>query len=531
MVRRVAVVGAGVSGLAATKCCLEEGLEPTCFEQSEDIGGLWRYKDQAEEGRASIYRTVFTNSCKEMMCYPDFPFPDDHPNYMHNARLQHYICKYAEHFDLLRLIQFKTLVTKIKKRPDFSVTGQWEVVTQRDGKEETAVFDAVMVCSGHHVYPNLPLADFPGIQKFKRCYFHSREYKEPEKFRGKKVLVVGLGNSGCDIAAELSTVASQVYLSSRSGSWVMSRVWDKGYPWDMLVITRFRTWLGNILPRVVSDWLYVRAMNRFFKHENFGLMPLNRTSRKEPVFNDDLPSRIACGVVVMKPNVKEFRETSVLFQDGTVQDDVDAVVFATGYSYSYPFMEDDSIIKSRDNQVTLYKGILPPWLEKPTMAVIGLVQSLGPIIPTADLQCRWAVKVFQGQCTLPPASEMMDDIDEKMGKKLKWYGNSTTLQTDYITYMDELASAIGVKPNVLKLLLTDPQLALEVFFGPCSPYQYRLMGPGKWSGARKAILTQWDRTLQATRTRVTPTVPTASPCLAVLGLLFLLLLLLSALYY
>lgn len=115
------------------------------------------------------------------------------------------------------------------------------------------------------------------------------------------------------------------------------------------------------------------------------------------MFNDDLPSRIACGVVVMKPNVKEFRETSVLFQDGTVQDDVDVVVFATGYSYSYPFMEDDSIIKCRDNQVTLYKGILPPRLEKPTIAVIGLVQSLGPIIPTADLQCRWAVKVFQGR--------------------------------------------------------------------------------------------------------------------------------------
>ncbi|XP_074008830.1 flavin-containing monooxygenase 3-like isoform X2 [Numenius arquata] len=468
MVRRVAVVGAGVSGLAATKCCLEEGLEPTCFEQSENIGGLWHYT---------------------------------------------------------------TLVTKVKKRPDFSVTGQWEVVTQRDGKEETAVFDAVMVCSGHHVYPNLPLAEFPGKLHFKGCYFHSREYKEPEKFRGKKVLVIGLGNSGCDIAVELSTVASQVYLSSRSGSWVMSRVWDNGYPWDMLVITRFQTWLGNILPRALSDWLYVRGMNRFFKHENFGLMPLNRTSRKEPVFNDDLPSRIACGMVVMKPNVKEFRETSVLFQDGTVQDDVDVVVFATGYTYAYPFMEDDSIIKSRDNQVTLYKGILPPQLEKPTMAVIGLVQSLGPIIPTADLQCRWAVKVFQGQCTLPPVSEMMDDIDEKMGKKLKWYGNSTTLQTDYITYMDELASAIGVKPSVLKLLLTDPQLALKVFFGPCSPYQFRLVGPGKWSGARKAILTQWDRTLQATRTRITPPAPSTFPCLAMLGVLFLpLLLLLTVLY-
>ncbi|NXT25876.1 FMO3 monooxygenase, partial [Syrrhaptes paradoxus] len=498
MVRRVAVVGAGASGLAAIKSCLDEGLEPTCFEQSEDIGGLWRYTDQAEEGRASIYRTVFTNSCKEMMCYPDFPFPDDHPNYIHNTRLQQYIRKYAEHFDLLRHIRLKTLVTKIKKRPDFSVTGQWEVVTQRDGKEETTVFDAVMVCSGHHVYPNLPLADFTGIQKFKGRYFHSREYKEPDKFRGKKVLVIGLGNSGSDIAVELSAVASQVYLSSRSGSWVMSRVWEKGYPWDMLLVTRFRAWLENILPTALSDWLYVRTMNRF-KHENFGLMPLNRASRKEPVFNDELPSRIACGVVVMKPNVKEFRETSVLFQDGTVQDDVDVVIFATGYTHAYPFMEDESIIKNRDNEVTLYKGILPPRLEKPTMAVIGLVLSLGPIIPTADLQSRWAVKVFQGRC--------MDTCQAQVWKKPKAtllffcslpqsFGNSTTLQLDYITYMDELASAIGVKPNMPKLLLTDPRLALEIFFGPCTPYQFRLMGPGKWRGARDAILTQWDRTLR-----------------------------------
>uniref|UniRef100_A0A663LS85 Flavin-containing monooxygenase n=1 Tax=Athene cunicularia TaxID=194338 RepID=A0A663LS85_ATHCN len=269
----VAVVGAGVSGLAAIKCCLEEGLEPTCFERIEDIGGLWRY-EVSEEGRASIYRTIFTNSCKEMMCYSDFPFPDDHPNYIHNTRLQQYICKYAEHFDLLQHIWFKTLVIKVKKRLGFSVTGQWEVVTQRNGKEETAGFDAVMVCSGHHVYPNLPLDDFLGIQKFKGCYFH-----------------IGLGNSGSDIAVELSTVASQVQgpaPDSRSGSWVMSRVWDNGYPWDMMVVTCFRTWLGNILPSMLSDWLYVRDMNRFFKRENFGLMPLNRYLQGHPSPN---PSR------------------------------------------------------------------------------------------------------------------------------------------------------------------------------------------------------------------------------------------------
>ncbi|XP_006017819.2 dimethylaniline monooxygenase [N-oxide-forming] 3 isoform X1 [Alligator sinensis] len=527
MLKKVAIIGAGVSGLASLKCCLEEGLDPICFERSDDIGGLWNFTEQAEEGKASIYHSVFTNSCKEMMCYPDFPFPDDYPNYMHNTKLQEYIKMFAKHFDLLKYIKFKTMVIKVTKCPDFSVTGQWDVITEKDRKEESSVFDAVMVCSGHHVYPNFPAEQFPGIKKFKGSYFHSREYKGPEKFKGKKVLVVGLGNSGSDIAVELSHTASQVYLSSRSGSWVMSRVWDNGYPWDMLYVTRFETFVRNSLPTSISDWLYVKKMNQKFKHENYGLMPLNGTLRKEPVFNDDLPSRIVCGMVLVKPNVKEFTETSVIFQDGTKQENIDCVIFATGYSYAYPFMEDDSIIKCRDNEVTLYKGILPPRLEKPTMAVIGLVQSLGAIIPTSELQARWAIKVFKGSFKLPPVSSMMDDIDEKMGKKLKWFGNSSTLQTDYIVYMDELASAIGVKPNILKLFLTDPRLALEVYFGPCSPYQFRLTGPGKWNGARNAILTQWDRTLKVTRTRVVHGSKTGFPLLNLLTILFFPLLLIA----
>uniref|UniRef100_A0A803SPG5 Dimethylaniline monooxygenase [N-oxide-forming] 3 n=1 Tax=Anolis carolinensis TaxID=28377 RepID=A0A803SPG5_ANOCA len=502
MVRRVAIIGAGVSGLASIKSCLEEGLEPTCFEKSDDIGGLWRFTETPEEGRASIYPSVFTNSCKEMTCYPDFPFPENFPNYMHNSKLQEYIQMFAKHFDLLKYIQFKTLVSKIKKRPDFPVTGQWDVITEKDGKMETAIFDAVMICSGHHVSPNIPVDSFPGLDKFRGSFIHSRDYKGPEKFKGKKVLVIGLGNSGCDIAVELSNIAAQVFISSRSGSWIMRRVWDEGYPWDMLVLTRFETFLRNALPTAISDWLYVKQMNRWFRHENYGLIPLNRTLRKEPVFNDDLPSRIICGTVVVKPNVKKFTETSAIFQDGSVQEGLDYIIFATGYTYYYPFMDDNSIIKSSNNEVTLYKSILPPRLEKPTLAVIGLVQSLGATIPTADLQARWSTRVFKGLCKLPSVSSMMDDINEKMGKKLKWFGQSDTIQTDYIVYMDELASDIGAKPNILRLFLTAPKLALKVYFGPCTPYQFRLLGPGKWSGAKDAILTQWDRTLKTTRTRV-----------------------------
>nr|XP_037841900.1 putative dimethylaniline monooxygenase [N-oxide-forming] 6 [Chlorocebus sabaeus] len=459
MSKRVGIIGAGVSGLAAIRCCLEEGLEPTCFERSNDVGGLWKFSDHTEEGRASIYQSVFTNSSKEMMCFPDFPYPDDYPNYMHHSKLQEYIKTFAQKKDLLRYIQFETLVSSIKKCTSFLVTGQWVVVTEKDGKQESTIFDAVMICSGHHVYPNLPTDSFPGLDRFRGNYLHSWDYKNPEAFKGKRVLVIGLGNSGSDIAVELSRLATQVIISTRSGSWVMSRVWDDGYPWDMVSL------------------------------------------RKEPVFNDELPSRILCGLVSIKPSVKEFTETSAVFEDGTVFEAIDSVIFATGYDYSYPFL-DETIIKSRNNEVTLFKGIFPPLMEKPTLAVIGLVQSLGAAIPTADLQARWAAQVFANSCTLPTMNEMMDDIDEKMGKKLKWFGQSQTLQTDYITYMDELGSFIGAKPNIPWLFLTDPRLALEVYFGPCSPYQFRLMGPGKWDGARNAILTQWNRTVKPTRTRV-----------------------------
>uniref|UniRef100_A0A2R9BWN6 Flavin-containing monooxygenase n=1 Tax=Pan paniscus TaxID=9597 RepID=A0A2R9BWN6_PANPA len=478
MSKRVGIIGAGVSGLAAIWCCLEEGLEPTCFERSDDVGGLWKFSDHTEEGRASIYQSVFTNSSKEMMCFPDFPYPDDYPNYMHHSKLQEYIKTYAQKKDLLRYIQFETLVSSIKKCPSFLVTGQSVVVTEKDGKQESTIFDAVMICSGHHVYPNLPTDSFPGN------YLHSWDYKNPEAFKGKRVLVIGLGNSGSDIAVELSRLATQVIISTRSASWVMSRVWDDGYPRDMISL------------------------------------------RKEPVFNDELPSRILCGTLSIKPSVKEFTETSAVFEDGTVFEAIDSVIFATGYDYSYPFL-DETIMKSRNNEVTLLKGIFPPLMEKPTLAVIGLVQSLGAAIPTADLQARWAAKVFANSCTLPTANEMMDDTDEKMGKKLKWFGQSQTLQTDYITYMDELGSFIGAKPNIPWLFLTDPRLALEVYFGPCSPYQFRLMGPGKWDGARNAILTQWNRTVKATRTRVVSEVQRPHPFYNLLKMLSFPLLLLA----
>uniref|UniRef100_A0A803V8W2 Flavin-containing monooxygenase 5 n=1 Tax=Ficedula albicollis TaxID=59894 RepID=A0A803V8W2_FICAL len=457
-------------------------------------------QERPEDGRASIYRSVIINTSKEMMCFSDFPIPDDFPNYMHNSKIMEYFRMYARHFDLLRHIRFRTSVCRVSKRPDFASSGQWEVQTESEGKREAAVFDAVLVCSGHHTDAHLPLSSFPGLEKFEGWYLHSRDYKSPQPFLGKQVVVVGIGNSGIDIAVELSHTAKQVFLSTRRGSWVLHRVAKNGYPFDFSYISRFTQLLQNLLPPNISSFLLERELNARFDHTLYGLKPKHRIFDQHPTVNDDLPNRIISGRVRVKPNVQEFTETSAIFEDGT-KEDIDAVVFATGYSFSFPFLE--GCVKVVENQIPLYKYVFPPDLEKPTLAFIGLVQPLGAIMPISELQCRWATRVFKGLQGLPPPADMLAEITQTKQRMAERYVKSQrhTIQVDYIPYMDELACQLGVKPSLLTLFLTDPKLAVEVALGPCTPYQYRLRGPGAWAGAREAILTQQQRILKPLQTR------------------------------
>lgn len=500
--KRIAVIGAGVSGLSSIKCCLDEDLEPVCFERTDDIGGLWRFQENPEEGRASIYKSVVINTSKEMMCFSDFLIPDDYPNFMHNSQILEYFRMYAKEFDLLKYIRFKTTVCSVKKQPDFSTSGQWEVVTESEGEKEVNVFDGVMVCTGHHTNAHLPLESFPGIEKFKGQYLHSREYKNPESFTGKRVLIIGIGNSGGDLAVEISHTAKQVFISTRRGAWILSRVGDYGYPLDVSSLSRFQHFLTKICSQSLVNTYLENKMNQRFDHELYGLKPKHRALSQHPTINDNLPNRIISGMVKVKGNVKEFTETAAIFEDGSREDDIDAVIFATGYSFAFPFLEDS--VKVVKNKVSLYKKVFPPDLEKPTLAIIGLIQPLGAIMPISELQGRWATQVFKGLKTLPSQSEMMKDIAKAQEEMAKRYVESQrhTIQGDYMDTMEELADLVGVKPNLLSLAFTDPKLALQLLLGPCTPAQYRLQGHGKWNGARKAILTTEDRIRKPMNTRV-----------------------------
>ncbi|XP_051951422.1 si:dkey-239i20.4 isoform X2 [Xyrauchen texanus] len=473
MAKHVAVIGAGSAGLVSIKCCLDEGLEPMCFESSDDIGGLWYFKETPEIERSSIYRSLTVNTSKEMMCYSDFPVPDHYPNYMHNSLVLQYLKLYTEHFNLFKYIHFQTTVRSVRQRPDFSDSGQWEVVTaHRDGREETHVFDGVLVCAGIFTQPITPLSAFQGIDAFPGTFVHSWEYKDSDPYRGKRVVIIGIGNSGGDIAVELSRVCEKTFLSTRKGAWVMGRMSSRGLPLDMIMIRRIWDLISRLLPRGLLNWIGERGLNQKYDHNLYGLKSKLRLFDERPVINDDLPGRILVGGLVMKPNVQKFQGSMVVFDDGTTEK-IDAVIFCT---------------------------------ERPTLAIMGLFQTKGPIMPAVELQARWATRVIAGLNHLPPAAKMYKIIEQASRANLKKHHcpNQADLQVEFIPYLDIIAKEVGVHPNIPWLLLSEPAVGLRVLFGPCTPYQFRLSGPGQWKGARQAILTQWERVAKPMKTRPIP---------------------------
>ncbi|KAL4218994.1 Cyclopentanone 1 [Mactra antiquata] len=498
---KVAVIGAGASGLTAIKCCLDEGLEPVCYERTDEIGGLWNFKEEIRPGQASVMKSTVINTSKEIMCYSDFPIPAEYPIFMHNKYVQQYFHLYDKEFGLRKYIKFQHEIISITKHPEFSTSGQWRIVVKDIVNDITTeiIYDAVLICTGHHADVNIPT--FPGLDKFKGKVIHSHDYKQSKGYEDKRILIIGIGNSGGDAAVELSRAASQVYLSTRRGSWILNRVSDRGLPVDMLNLNRFFTLLQYLFPVWANTFMEFK-LNRKFDHESYALKPNHRVFAQHPMVNDDLPNRIICGAVKVKTDIAEFTETGVRFVDGTYEDNIDVVFLATGYKFGFPFL-DKSVIEVKNNHVNLYKYVFPPDLGKNTLAVIGFIQPWGAIMPLSELQCRLATRVFKGNVTLPSKSEMWVDIEDKKTKMSEKYVKSQrhTIQVDYIPYQDELAKLCGCFPNLVKICLTDPVLGFKCLFGSCTPYQYRLRGPGAWKGARKAILTQWDRTMAPLKTR------------------------------
>nr|KAG5710612.1 hypothetical protein BaRGS_013258 [Batillaria attramentaria] len=192
-------------------------------------------------------RSTIMNTCKEMMCFSDFPPAKEFPNFMNQKQVWTYFNKYKQHFGLDKHINFNTEVLSVKPADDFDQSGRWTVRTRNHvtGNETTDVFDGVLVCTGHHAEKHCP--SFPGMESFEGDIVHSHDYKDRRGFEGKKVLIVGIGNSGGDLAVELAPV-SKVLISTRRGTWIRTRVTGNGMPMDMVNTNRWKKMMRQMLP-------------------------------------------------------------------------------------------------------------------------------------------------------------------------------------------------------------------------------------------------------------------------------------------
>ncbi|XP_033099830.1 dimethylaniline monooxygenase [N-oxide-forming] 5-like [Anneissia japonica] len=493
-VKRVAIIGAGVSGLVSVKSCLEEEFQPICFEKSSQIGGVWIYSENGTRGEASaMYNGLVTNSSKEMMCFSDFAFPAEHPPYLSTHHVIKYYRDYAEHYDIMKYVKFNTEVVDVSPTENNKTTGQWNVtVRQRNQEqlvEQTDVFDAVMVCTGKHSKCRIP--EYPRMDKFKGQIIHSNTFRRGEDFVGQNVLVVGASHSAGDLATQCSQHTNSTYISLRNGCYVLPRRGPNGIPIDTVANRRF----SCKIPGFIRSKMLTSLVESRMDLDNLSL----RSDKKNffsssMMVNDLLPDRILNGTLKVKAHIERFTKNGVKFVDGTYIEDIDTIVFATGYYTSFPFISREIFDETK---MELFKHILSP--KYTTLAFIGAVGAVGSQGPVYELQARWTVSVFSGTLKLPDVNARQIHAKKRVDKMIKLYGY-LKIKFAPVPYQEELANDIGVKPT-LDMFLTDPKLAVKVFFGPAYPPSYRLKGPHTWAGARDAIMKGWENTTSPTRTR------------------------------
>ncbi|XP_060070492.1 dimethylaniline monooxygenase [N-oxide-forming] 2-like [Ylistrum balloti] len=382
-VKRVAVIGAGISGLSTLTnlLSLDRKYIPTCFERGSDVGGVWQYNENTHTDEygmpvfSSIYRDLISNLPKPMMEFPDFPNtdPDNDSSFMHREDVMNYIKRYADHHDLGKFIRTHTYVTNVcpnseERFPEWTVS-YYDV---RNKEPQQDVFDAVFVCTGHHHTPYIP--DIEGVEEFQGEIIHSKNYRIPERFTNKRAVILGASFSGTDLATGISPYAKQIFLS-------------------------------HIKERLKS------------------------------VFPEN---------IIEKPGIKRMTRTSVVFLDDTGEE-VDVLLFCTGYSYNFPFLSDDVINVNGNKVMPLYKHVVH--VNHPNLLFVGILKNVSYFI-VINVSSKFAVAVLNGDISLPSETDMQKIVDEYFEKGKERGEKPHTFQTNdqMWEFEQDLSKMAGIQP-------------------------------------------------------------------------------------
>jgi dimethylaniline monooxygenase (N-oxide forming) len=447
-----------------------------CLEQAESVGGVF----------ANTYdNLVLTSSCTYSI-FSDFWMSDgnQHEFWTKNEVVK-YWKSYAQHFGVLDKIRFNSTVVAVTPLDDEG----WNVQLSSG---ETFCSKRIALAIGNNSIPNYPQwKDSLTEVEFS----HSRQYRNADNFVGKNVLVVGGGESGSDVALEISRVAKNCWVSLRNSTgWVIPR--KRGERAADIATHRGLYGLpkeyGHSFSKIISQ---VELSKKDPVHDT--IVQLNdKVKSKNGIWGTygtktlSLPKAIVdhgCKVVGEILRVENGGKTFIV-KDGETLADIDAVVFCTGYKNYVPFLPDE--LKQTDPR-NLYKHMFHSQYRDKIVWIGWARPGFGSQFPIMEMQARFLALITTGEKTLPTDEEMEQVKSMDRAKYLEQFEhNATRIRSlvDYHAYMDDLADLIGCKPPLLKYFFLHPRLWLRMVYGATQATQFRLQGPGKKEALAQEII-------------------------------------------
>ncbi|MFK7826323.1 MAG: flavin-containing monooxygenase [Oligoflexales bacterium] len=430
---KIAIIGAGASGLPLCKELYEHQLDFVCYEASDRVGGNWVFKNN--NNMSAAYRSLHINTSRKKMEYADYPMPKSLPDFPHHSQIAEYLENYVNYFGFREKIRFNTKVKNAKKQSN----GRWRLETSEG---EVKFYDLLVVANGHHWNPKFPETEAKG--NFSGTKIHSHQYIDPEEpmsCKGKNIVIVGLGNSAVDIACELSQKAlgNKVFLSVRRPTHILPKH-IFGMPIDNFLRhpAAKPKLIEYLLPEFIVNKIVLPSFSKILdlligKPEIFGLKsPSHPLGHTHPTISSEIHTRLISGDIIPKSSIKRFAENMVFFADGTCEK-VDQIIYATGYKISFPFFDDD-FLDFKDNDLALYQRMLHP--DHRNLLFIGLVQPLCSILPIAEIQAKWMAYYLSGLYQAPKHMQMLEASQELHQSMKNKYVTSKrhTIQIDCMAY-------------------------------------------------------------------------------------------------
>lgn len=303
------IIGAGPAGLATAGRLRRAGKDFTILERSDKIADSWQ----------NHYHRLCLHTVKKFSELPFSSFPKAYPNYVPRADLVKYYEDYAENFSIKP--DFNTEVTSVRKQD-----GYWEVNTKAGNKYEAA---NVVVCTGFNRKPHRPA--FKGEEDFQGNILHSRDYRTGKKFAGQKVLVVGMGNTGAEIALDLLEQGAQAYISLRSAVNIVPRDFNGRSIQETAALLRpIPNFISDRLGRLVQNITIGNLEKYGIKRPAIRPAAQLREQGKTPVIDLGTVAEIKKGKIKVLPDIEHFKVNSLLFINGE-EENFDTVILATGY--------------------------------------------------------------------------------------------------------------------------------------------------------------------------------------------------------